>query len=193
MPSFQGKRVSTEWKVVLEAAVDAGVSFRLNSGQRTFREQEALYRLYQSGQGNLAAEPSHNAPHIKTGRSDHALDVDMYVGDGVQGLAKWLRKQGASVAWNVPGEGWHIEIPRGDLVRLAKRLGTLPGYTASESRWIREHDRLKRRGVDLGRRRVLRRVMATQRKRLWRAAQGPGGWGVHHRRARYASLKARTT
>lgn len=102
--TFQGKRVSAEWKVVLEAAWDDGVRMRLNSGARTFAEQAALYRLYQSGRGNLAAVPSHTAPHIRTGRPDHALDVDMHVGDGVQGLAKWLRKQGVSVAWTVPGE-----------------------------------------------------------------------------------------
>jgi hypothetical protein len=122
VPTFQGRRVSDQWAVVLAAAQRAGVNFRLNSGQRTFSEQAALYRLYRSGRGNLAAVPSHNAPHIRTGRQDHALDVDMYAGDGVQGLARWLRKQGASVAWTVPGEGWHIETPRGDLARLAKRL-----------------------------------------------------------------------
>jgi hypothetical protein len=124
----------------------------------------------------------------------------MYVGSGVQGLARWLRKQGASVAWTVPGEGWHIETPRGDLERLAKRrqqrakpADPLAGYTKSEVRWIREFDRLVRAKRDPGRRRVLRRVMTAQRKRVWRAAQGPGGWGAHRRRARYRSLHARTT
>jgi hypothetical protein len=194
VPTFQGRRVSAQWLIVLTAAQRAGVNFRLNSGQRTFSEQAALYALYQSGSGNLAAVPSHNAPHIRTGRPDHALDVDMYAGDGVQGLARWLRRQGASVAWTVPGEGWHIETPRGDLERLAKQLDDpLAGYTASEARWIRELDRLQRAKRDPGRRRVLRRVMTAQRKRLWRAAQGPGGWDAHRRRDRYASLKARTT
>lgn len=122
MPTFQGRRVSAQWLIVLTAAEAAGVRMRLNSGQRTFSEQAALYALYRSGRGNLAAVPSHNAPHIRTGRPYHALDVDMYAGDGVQGLARWLRKQGASVAWTVPGEGWHIETPRSHLARLAKRL-----------------------------------------------------------------------
>ncbi len=194
MASFQGRRVSSEWAVVLTAAQRAGVSFRLNSGQRTFSEQAALYALYRSGRGNLAAVPSHTAPHIRTGRPDHALDVDMYSQDGVQGVAGWLRKQGVSVAWTVPGEGWHIETPRRDLARLAKRLADpLAGYTASEARWIREYDRLVRAKRGRGRRRVLRRVMTAQRKRVWRAAQGPGGWAAHRRRDRYRSLYARTT
>lgn len=194
MANFQGRRVSAQWAVILTAAQRAGVSIRLNSGQRTFSEQAALYRLYRSGRGNLAAVPSHSAPHIRTGRQDHALDVDMYAGDGVQGLARWLRKQGASVAWTVPGEGWHIETPRRDLARLAKQLDDpLAGYTASEARWIREYDRLLRAKRDPGRRRVLRRVMTAARKRVWRAAQGPGGWTTHRRRDRYRSLLARTT
>lgn len=193
MASFQGRRVSDKWAVVLTAAQRAGVRFRLNSGQRTFSEQAALYRLYRSGRGNLAAVPSHNAPHIRTGRPDHALDVSWTDG-GVYRLAKWLRRQGASVAWTVPGERWHVETPRRDLARLARKLDDpLAGYPPSEARWIREFDRLLRAKRDPGRRRVLRRVMAAQRKRVYRAAQGPGGWGAHRRRDRYASLQARTT
>lgn len=194
MATFQGRRVSPEWEFVLRAAQDAGVRFRLNSGQRTFAEQAALRRLYEQGRGPLAARPSHTAPHIRTGRPDHALDVDMYAGDGVQGLARWLRRQGLPVAWTVPGEGWHIESPRRELERLARKLDDpLAGYTASERRWIREYDDLKRRDTNLKRRRVLRRVMRTQRKRVWRAAQGAGGWKAHNRLARYRSLYARTT
>lgn len=65
------------------------------------------------------------------------------------------------------------------------------GYTASERRWIVEYDRLRREGRDIERRRVLRRVMAAQRKRVWRAAQ-ESGWDRGNRRARYRSLLART-
>ena len=48
------------------------------------------------------------------------------------------------------------------------------GYTASEKRWIREYDGLVRAKRDVARRRVLRRVMAQQRKAIWRAAQASG-------------------
>ena len=72
------------------------------------------------------------------------------------------------------------------------------GYTASEVAWIREYDKLRREGTDLERRRVLRRVMAEQRKRIWKVAQprdhgGDGrGWTYGTRRERYHSLLVRT-
>jgi predicted chitinase len=61
------------------------------------------------------------------------------------------------------------------------------GYTPAERRWIAEYDR----SHDPARRRVLRRVMTTQRKVIWKAAEA-GGWDKAHRRERYRSLKART-
>jgi lysozyme len=73
------------------------------------------------------------------------------------------------------------------------------GYTPAERRWIEEYDRLLREMRNLPRRRVLRRVMLAQRKRIWRLAQprskgGDGrGWQHQHRWARYSSLKARTS
>jgi lysozyme len=75
---------------------------------------------------------------------------------------------------------------------------TMQGYTDSEVRWIREYDKLLHESRDIDRRRVLRRVMKEQRKRIWHAAQskangGDGkGWEHQNRRARYKSLKART-
>jgi len=66
------------------------------------------------------------------------------------------------------------------------------GYTASELRWMREYDQLLKAGKDKDRRRVLRRSMTEQRKRIWRAAQ-TSGWDKADRRARYRSLLARTT
>lgn len=66
------------------------------------------------------------------------------------------------------------------------------GYTASERRWITEYDHLVAHKIDPARRVVLRRVMAAQRKRIWQAAQGAGGWETANRRARYRSLLART-
>lgn len=71
-------------------------------------------------------------------------------------------------------------------------------YTESERRWITEYDRLVKAKKDVARRRVLRRVMEEQRKRIWRVAQpkaagGDGrGWSYANRSARYRSLLART-
>lgn len=61
------------------------------------------------------------------------------------------------------------------------------GYTPAERRWITEFDRSK----SADRRRVLRRVMTTQRKRIWMAAR-ESGWDTANRRARWRSLRART-
>jgi putative chitinase len=61
------------------------------------------------------------------------------------------------------------------------------GYTADEKRWISEYDRT----TSPDRRRVLRRVMTEQRKRIF-AAAGESGWKVAHRLARWKSLRART-
>ena len=68
----------------------------------------------------------------------------------------------------------------------------LAGFTDSEKRWIREYDHLKAKHADEQRRKVLRRVMTEQRKRIWRAAQD-SGWGAANRRKRYSSLLARTS
>lgn len=95
--------------------------------------------------------------------------------------------------YNAALQAQHRDHNHFAVTRKVTLVAPLAGYTASESRWIREYDRLLRAKRDLGRRRVLRRVMTAQRKRVWRAAQGPGGWGAHRRSARYASLKARTT
>lgn len=99
--------------------------------------------------------------------------------------------------------GFNGKASRDSIWRKAKRVDCRPvdafaGYTASELRWIREYDKLKRSDKDLDRRRVLQRVMLEQRKRIWRAAQpkskgGDGhGWSHANRSKRYQSLLART-
>jgi hypothetical protein len=119
-------RVSKRWHVVLAAARKDGVVFTLNSGHRTLREQLALFRRNMQRVGlhwaprpghPLTAFPTPLAPHIRTGRPDHALDVQQ---PGVDSLVHWLRVGGrkAHVRFTVPGEGWHIEINADDLTRL---------------------------------------------------------------------------
>jgi hypothetical protein len=195
---FRGKSVSREWAVVLNAAAEAGVSFQLNSGHRTMAEQQRL--VDQLGVFNAvtnphgAARPSATAPHIRVGRIDHALDVDDNDGSADR-LAAWLRGKGAHPAFPIGSEPWHLELPADELRALSRTLG---GYTESERRWMREYDQLKHADRGEERRRVLRRVMKRQRKRIWRAAQpaskgGDGrGWNHANRRARYRSLLART-
>lgn len=123
--TFQGKRVSRAWLIVLREA-RKHVAFTLNSGRRTMAEQSALYRQNmlngrpRSGRP-LTARPSPIAPHIRVGRPDHAIDVDSLDG-GETRLQKWLRKQGARAENTVAGESWHLEVPLRDLLRLARKI-----------------------------------------------------------------------
>lgn len=195
--TFGSKSVSEPWAVILNAAMREGVIAEadLDSGHRTMREQQE--RVDEQGvwspvNPHGAALPSPSAPHIRLGRIDHAIDVNSL--NGAAGhLAGWLRARGAKARFTVPGEPWHVEVPATDLRRLAADLADrLEGYTAAERRWIREFDRLRREHRGAARRRVLRRYMTRQRKRIWHAAQGAGGWNAHNRAARYRSLLART-
>jgi len=200
MASFQGKRVSGKWAVVLRWAEKQGVRFSLTSGQRTMADQWRLYRVFQSG-GNLAAFPSPLAPHIRKGFSNHALDVNSLDG-GETRLERWVESKGVDWKNTVPGESWHGEISRAGLNKLYKMAkkamaDPLKGYRADEKRWIREYDdlnRLKKRTAKQStRRNALRRAMAKRRKGIWRAAERrKGAWDKYRRRDRYRSLRARS-
>jgi predicted chitinase len=93
--------------------------------------------------------------------------------------------------------GLNGKASRDSLWREVRRVDCRPvdpwaGFTASELRWIHEYDHLKATGQDVDRRRVLRRTMGEQRKRVWRAAQPPGSWEHANRRARWRALNARS-
>jgi predicted chitinase len=69
----------------------------------------------------------------------------------------------------------------------------LAHLTDRERHWCREYDHLLRTKTDPDRRRVLRRVMRVQRKKIYRAANAePNGWAKLNRAKRYRSLLART-
>jgi GH24 family phage-related lysozyme (muramidase) len=112
----------------------------------------------------------------------------------------WTGAANALLAWNKAGGRILAGLTRRRKAERAlfltpDRIG--PGYTKSETRWIREYDKLRREDRDPDRRRVLRRVMKRQRKRVWRAAENDPrgrirGWRKANRRARYRSLLSRT-
>lgn len=127
-------RVSRRWNTVLRAADRAKVGFHVTSGHRTMAEQQALFNqnmhlvngVWVPKPGRpLTAFPNRNAPHIRVGRADHAIDVDSLDG-GETRLQHWLEKQGATVLNPVRGESWHMEIPAKDLERLARKLKPKP-------------------------------------------------------------------
>lgn len=122
--TFQGKHVSEDWYWVLNEAWRQGVRFQLNSGQRTMAEQWALYRNPPPGTP-VVAFPNPNAPHIRVGRQNHAIDVDTnaYAG-GEQHLQNWLIKHGIPAVNNVAREAWHIDpVDGAALHRAAVKFG----------------------------------------------------------------------
>lgn len=143
-------RVSMRWRRVLRAADKAKVRFTVTSGHRTLPEQQALYdenmnpRTGQPKPGKpLTAKPSCTAPHIDCGHHAHALDVNALDG-GAQRLARFLRSHGATVAFPVAGEPWHLEISEADLAKLSKRFAPRPKITPAMRRKARRLRNLAR-------------------------------------------------
>lgn len=69
------------------------------SSYRTYDEQVYFWNLYQSGRGNLAAEP---------GTSNHGWGLSIDVGS--PWMADWLQEHGAKYGWRKTeafGEWWH--------------------------------------------------------------------------------------
>jgi len=161
-----------------ERAVDGLVRVSLTQGQF-----DALVSFaFNVGEGALAGSTLLR----KLNRRDYggaAVEFDRWTRSGGRVLPGLVRRRNAEQA----------------LFRAGADPDRWRGYTASERRWIQEYDRLLRARRNLPRRRVLRRVMRAQRKRIWRLAQprseggDGGGWQAANRWARYASLKARSS
>ena len=113
----------------------------------------------------------------------------------------WKAAADALLAWDKAGGVSVAGLTRRRQAERAMFLSAaspLPGYRPDEQGWIHEYDQLQRTGKNPGRRAQLRAAMADRRKSIWRASQpkaagGDGnGWNVNARRARYASLLARS-
>lgn len=85
-----------------DAAARAGVHLRIVSGFRTMEHQQALYRAYRLGRGNLAAVPG-----TSNHQSGHALDLNT----STPGVLRWLDRHARSYGFRrtVPTEAWHWE------------------------------------------------------------------------------------
>lgn len=137
MPTFNGKRVSTDWYAVLTYVQDElKTPVPLNSGQRTLAEQAALRRCWehkcQGPNTPLAAKPSCGAPHIDCGQQSHALDIQCGPEHGR--VTKVLRELGLRVVHTVEGECWHIEVPEAQLKLVADRVRRIRGERARYGR-----------------------------------------------------------
>lgn len=123
---IDGELVSKEWRAILLDMRADGVSFRVNEGHRTMARQWYFWRLYRSGAGNLAACPSPFAPHIRTGRIDHAIDFS-----NDTAVFAWLQNKGLNPRRTVRGESWHIEITASEL-------------RAYYAKWSHRHDVIRK-------------------------------------------------
>lgn len=173
---YFGYEVSEPWFVVLSAADAHGVNFRVNSGHRSLAKQQYLWDGWQRRAPgfNRAAYPSNDAPHIRTGRIDHAVDVENTDG-GAQRLANWLRANGVSASFPVPGESWHIEVPADQLERLAARFrDKYPGASPAEHRHLLRIDYLKQHPEQSAALKVHQRWAWDRRKALWGSAKAAG-------------------
>lgn len=129
-----------------------------------------------------------------------AISQEMKIGRALR-ARDWTAAGDALLAWDKAGGSAVAGLTRRRCAERAMFLtveDALEGYSDAERAWIREYDSLAREQRDPERRRALRDRMTLQRKTIWRAAQpadagGDGqGWEHAHRRARFASLAART-
>lgn len=105
---IDGEVVSVPWFRILDAARRSGQwQGRVNEGHRTMARQQWLYDhrgRADLGIGSIVARPSPNAPHIRVGRLDHAVDVT-----DSQGLINFAARHGIRLERTVSGESWHLE------------------------------------------------------------------------------------
>jgi hypothetical protein len=87
------------------AAADCGEVWRVNSSFRSYKEQLALWKLYLSGRGNLAARPG-TSRHEKGNALDLSGPDGSPIGTNAKRRAALIR-QGFRFA--VPSESWHVE------------------------------------------------------------------------------------
>lgn len=121
----RGKRVSRAHAIILgEYERVKRRIVRINQGRRTLREQAAFYFNYRFRGGPLAARPFGGAPHIKWSQAHHAIDANDP--DPVDQIAAFYRSLGIPVAFNVRGEGWHMDtLDEGKLINEAAQLGEM--------------------------------------------------------------------
>ncbi len=93
---------ATAYQAMRDAARRAGIALRIVSGFRTMEHQQALYRAYRQGHGNLAAQPG-----TSNHQSGHALDLNT----SSPGVFRWLQRNAQRFGFHrtVSTEPWHWE------------------------------------------------------------------------------------
>src|ERR1041384_3739831 len=91
-----------------DAAEQENIQLSINSAFRTFERQAELRRLYEAGQGTLAAKPRHsNHQHGQA----FDLNTRHNVFDGSDKIYEWLKRNGPAYGFvrTVSNESWHWE------------------------------------------------------------------------------------
>lgn len=118
--SRDNELVSMPWFVLLFMIDRRKVSFNVNEGHRTKARQQELinqYGLYDAVHNPTGAAPvSDNAPHIRTGRFDHAVDFDNAIAVILE-----ARKLGVVLNRPITTEDWHVEADAEDLMLFYKK------------------------------------------------------------------------
>ena len=102
-----------------EAAEEENIQLSINSAFRTFGRQAELRRLFEAGQGNLAAAPGHsNHQHGQA----FDLNTRHNVFDGSDKIYEWLKRNGPMHGFvrTVSNESWHWEYRPADAALLAE-------------------------------------------------------------------------
>lgn len=101
-----------------DAAEQENIQLSINSAFRTFQRQAELRRLFEAGQGNLAAKPGHsNHQHGQA----FDLNTRHNVFDGSDKIYEWLKHNAPKHGFvrTVSNESWHWELRPTDAALLA--------------------------------------------------------------------------
>lgn len=111
------EKVSNQWYVLLyNINKYSKGSWIVTEGHRTMARQAELVAekgVWSPSNPHGAAVPSPRAPHIRTGRPDHAIDV----APGADFLIAAAKRRGVTLTRTVPGEPWHLEANAAQLKR----------------------------------------------------------------------------
>jgi hypothetical protein len=99
------ERAGRQFLAMREAARRDGVNLNAISGFRSMEEQQALYRAYRAGRGNLAAPPGYS-----NHQSGIAMDIQTN-GSRSHPAYRWLRDNAGRFGFRntVASEPWHWE------------------------------------------------------------------------------------
>lgn len=116
---IDGEQVSEPWYVLLnDIRNEDRVAFHVNEGHRTMARQSYFYLgwIRHLAGFALAAKPSASAPHIRSGRNDHAVDFN-----NAEGVRRAANKRGVRLTRTVKWpdgrirEEWHLEANDAEL------------------------------------------------------------------------------